>query len=200
LAALGNIFAENGINVLSVSLDEDREAVHFVVDASEVDDTVLGFVAKELSRFAFVRTVIYRISSAPLFVPRWVRPVAEGSLAVVLDADLVTKLPAQLIGELAVRDAKRVAHALTDSGLESVAEVLGLVQLRGFATLIEVNVARDRLMAQICGSAAARTYIQSLLAALGVGERFRVVMESVDRQGDQQADSTCSRLIVEKQG
>ena len=193
LAALGNVFAENGMNILSVSLDEAREAAHFVVDASEVDDTVLGLVAKELSRFAFVRTVIYRVSRAPIFLPRWVRPVAEGSLAIVLDADLALKMPSQIIGELALRDARRVAHIVDDGGLEAIAEVLSLVQLRGFGNVVEVSVARDRLVAQICGSPMARTYLSSLLAALGIMERYRVHIE-----GEDSATDGCTKLLVER--
>ena len=181
LATLSNIFAEHEVNIVNIAIDGARQNLHFIVDLSLSSEDQLEDILKQLRMFAFVKRVRYRVSVAPIFVPRWVTHVINGRPVISLEKEFVSFLqdPAKLAEEMAKRDAKTVKELAAAVNVVTLEEALYITQLRGLAVVENTSVKEGRLTARLCNLAypLARRYLDAFLRELGT--QAKIIEEGV---------------------
>ncbi|WP_054844348.1 ACT domain-containing protein [Vulcanisaeta souniana] len=92
LAALSNVFADHGINILNMSVNRTQLLLHFIVDLSGADVS-LNDLEKELKKFSFVEWVRYRIVEREMFmVPSMILPTFRDKQVLIIELDRVKGL------------------------------------------------------------------------------------------------------------
>ncbi|MEM1597105.1 MAG: ACT domain-containing protein [Pyrobaculum sp.] len=178
LATLSNIFAEHDVNIINIAIDAPRRHLHFIVDVTMASEEQLREMTKQLGMFAFVRKVKYRVSNVPIFVPRWIIHVINGSPSVSFEKELVGLQDfVKIAEELGRRDAKTIKGLVSTTDLLTVEEAIYLAQLRGMAVVESTAIEEGRLVARLCNLAhpLARKYLEALLGGLGL--QFKTVEE-----------------------
>ncbi|MEZ0318916.1 MAG: ACT domain-containing protein [Pyrobaculum sp.] len=178
LATLSNIFAEHDVNIIKIAIDAPRQHLHFIVDITTASEEQLGEIVKQLGMFAFVRKVKYRVSNVPIFVPRWIIHVINGSPSVSFEKEMIGLQDfVKIAEELGKRDAKTVKGLVSAVDLLIVEEAIYLAQLRGIAIVESASIREGRLVARLCNLAhpLARRYLEALLGGLGL--QFKAVEE-----------------------
>jgi ACT domain. len=172
LATLSNIFAEHDVNIINIAVDGNRQNLHFIVDLTLLSDDQIQDILKQLHMFAFVKKVKHRISTAPIFVPRWITHVINGRPVIAVEKDFTSYLqePTKLAEEIAKRDAKTVKELATALDVVALEEALYLVQLRGFAIVNNTAVKEGRLVARLCNLVhlLTRRYLDVFFKELGI--------------------------------
>ncbi|GAB6945969.1 hypothetical protein JCM16161A_00990 [Vulcanisaeta sp. JCM 16161] len=139
LAALSNVFADHGINILNISVNRTQLLLHFVVDLTNMD-TSLNDLEKELKKFSFVEWVRYRIVEKEAFmVPSMIMPTFRDKQVLVIELERVKDLLTspefrRIIRDLGIYDASLLRNS-------NLSELIKMGQFRGLGkvTLIERN-------------------------------------------------------------
>jgi len=181
LATLSNIFAEHDVNIVNIAIDGARQNLHFITDLTLTSEDQVQDILKQLHMFAFVKKVRYRVSVAPIFVPRWIMHVINGKPVISLEKEFVSLLqdPAKLAEEMAKRDAKTVKELAGGADVMALEEALYIAQLRGLAVVENASVKEGRLTARLCslGYPLARRYLDVFLKELGA--QAKIIEEGV---------------------
>mgnify|MGYP000449627603 CR=1 FL=1 len=181
LATLSNIFAEHDVNIVNIAIDGARQNLHFITDLTLTSEDQVQDILKQLHMFAFVKKVRYRVSVAPIFVPRWIMHVINGKPVISLEKEFVPLLqdPAKLAEEMAKRDAKTVKELAAGADVMALEEALYIAQLRGLAVVENASVKEGRLTARLCslGYPLARRYLDVFLKELGA--QAKIIEEGV---------------------
>jgi len=181
LATLSNIFAEHDVNIVNIAIDGARQNLHFITDLTLTSEDQVQDILKQLHMFAFVKKVRYRVSVAPIFVPRWIMHVINGKPVISLEKEFVSLLqdPAKLAEEMAKRDAKTVKELAAGADVMALEEALYIAQLRGLAVVENASVKEGRLTARLCslGYPLARRYLDVFLKELGA--QAKIIEEGV---------------------
>ncbi len=131
LAALSNVFADHGINILNISVNRTQLLLHFVVDLTNMD-TSLNDLEKELKKFSFVEWVRYRIVEREAFmVPSMIMPTFRDRQVLVVELEKVKDLLTNPEFRRIIRDLGGIydASLLRNSNLGELIKMGG--QFRG---------------------------------------------------------------------
>ncbi len=139
LAALSNVFADHGINILNISVNRSQLLLHFVVDLTNTD-VALNDLEKELRKFSFVEWVRYRVVEKEVFmIPSMIMPTFKDKQVLILELERIKDLLTNPDFKRIIRDLGAYdASALRNSNLS---ELIKMGQFRGLGkiTLIERN-------------------------------------------------------------
>ncbi len=139
LAALSNVFADHGINILNMSVNRTQLLLHFIVDLLDAD-VPLNDLEKELKKFSFVEWVRYRIVEREAFmVPSMILPTFRDKQVLIIELDKVKGLLMNPEFKSIIKDLGSYdASILRNSNLS---ELVKIGQFRGLGkiTLIEKN-------------------------------------------------------------
>ena len=133
LAALSNVFADHGINILNISVNRTQLLLHFVVDLTNTD-TSLNDLEKELKRFSFVEWVKYRIVEKEAFmVPSMIMPTFRDKQVLVVEIERVRELLTnpefrKIIRDLGAYDASLLRNS-------NLSELIKIGQFRGLGKI-----------------------------------------------------------------
>ncbi|GAB6944989.1 ACT domain-containing protein [Vulcanisaeta sp. JCM 14467] len=133
LAALSNVFADHGINILNISVNRAQLLLHFVVDLTNTD-TSLNDLEKELKRFSFVEWVKYRIVEKEAFmVPSMIMPTFRDKQVLVVEVERVKELLTnpefrRIIRDLGAYDASLLRNS-------NLSELIKIGQFRGLGKI-----------------------------------------------------------------
>ena len=149
LAAISNVFADNGINILNVSVNALEHSFYFVVDLTRCM-TSIDEVIQKIKSFSFVKEVFYRyMRASPVVLPRFIRPTFRGRSVVILDKDLLQDLAKDELSSLMKVayfmgrfDAKFVKNyfSIQDPIVEDLLELSKTLQLRGLCKIDNVKI------------------------------------------------------------
>jgi len=146
LAALSNVFADHGINILNISVNRSQLLLHFVVDMTEMDVT-LNDLEKEFQRFSFVQWIRYRvIDGATLMMPSMIMPTFRDRQVFIIDLD-------ELIRAGMSSDVRRLIKEVgaSDAELFRDVELSELVRIGQFRGLGKVSLSgNDELVIESC--------------------------------------------------
>ncbi|WP_069807314.1 ACT domain-containing protein [Vulcanisaeta thermophila] len=137
LAALSNVFADHGINILNISVNRAQLLLHFVVDLTNMD-TSLNDLEKEFRKFSFVEWIRYRVvDKEAVMVPSLIMPTFRDKQVLIVELERLTDLVNNdvfrgIIRELGERDASTLRN-------NNLSEVVRMGQFRGLGriTLME---------------------------------------------------------------
>jgi predicted amino acid-binding ACT domain protein len=137
LAALSNVFADHGINILNISVNRTQLLLHFIVDLTNSDSS-LNDLEKELRKFSFVEWVRYRVVEREAFmVPSMIMPTFKDNQVLILELERTKDLLANTDFRRVIRDlGSNDSSALRNSNLS---ELVRIGQFRGLGriTLVE---------------------------------------------------------------
>jgi len=149
LAAISNVFADNGINILNVSVNALEHSFYFVVDLTRCMTSIEDVIDK-LRSFSFVKDVFYRyMRASPVVLPRFIRPTFRGKSVVVLDKDLLQELAKDELSSLVKvayymgrSDARFVKNyfSINDPIIEDLLEISKTLQLRGLCKIDSIKM------------------------------------------------------------
>ena len=137
LAALSNVFADHGINILNISVNRTQLLLHFIVDLTNSDSS-LNDLERELRKFSFVEWVRYRVVEREAFmVPSMIMPTFKDNQVLILELERIKDLLANTDFRRVIRDLGSAdSSALRNSNLS---ELVRMGQFRGLGriTLVE---------------------------------------------------------------
>ncbi|WP_162009090.1 ACT domain-containing protein [Vulcanisaeta sp. EB80] len=137
LAALSNVFADHGINMLNISVNRTQLLLHFIVDLTNSDSS-LNDLERELRKFSFVEWVRYRVVEREAFmVPSMIMPTFRDHQVLILELERIKDLLANTDFRRVIRDLGSAdSSALRNSNLS---ELVRMGQFRGLGriTLVE---------------------------------------------------------------
>jgi len=147
LAAISNIFADNGINILWVHVNSLRKTMYFIVDLTQCPANIES-VLEKIKNLSFVGDISYRIIRGPLLIPSYIRPTFRDKPVVVLDKELLQKVAPSEVKSLVkiacimgILDAKYIKDSLQgDVMIEDLPELLNVVQLRGLCKVMKTEL------------------------------------------------------------
>ncbi|MCG2863330.1 MAG: ACT domain-containing protein [Vulcanisaeta sp.] len=137
LAALSNVFADHGINILNISVNRNQLLLHFIVDLTNTD-TSLNDLEKEFKKFSFVEWVRYRVVEREAFmVPSMIMPTFMDRQVLILELDRVKDLLSnenfrRLIRNLGASDASALRNS-------NISELVKIGQFRGLGRVMLVE-------------------------------------------------------------
>ncbi|WP_054857937.1 ACT domain-containing protein [Vulcanisaeta sp. JCM 16159] len=137
LAALSNVFADHGINILNISVNRTQLLLHFVVDLTNMDAS-LNDLEKELKKFSFVEWVRYRIVEREAFmVPSMIMPTFRDKQILVVELEKVKDLLTnpefrRIIRDLGIYDASLLRNS-------NLGELIKMGQFRGLGKVVLIE-------------------------------------------------------------
>ncbi len=147
LAAISNVFADNGINILWVHVNSLRKTMYFILDLTHCPVNIEN-VLNKVKSLSFVSDVNCRVIRGPLMIPSYIRPTFRDKPVVVLDKELLQKIAptelkslSKIASIMGVLDAKYIRDALNDDVMiEDLPELLNIVQLRGLCKVMKTEL------------------------------------------------------------
>jgi predicted amino acid-binding ACT domain protein len=137
LAALSNVFADHGINILNISVNRNQLLLHFIVDMTNIDIS-LNDLEGELKKFSFVEWVRYRIVEKEAFmIPSMIMPTFRDKQVMIIELEKIKNLLnnpefRELIRELGMYDASNLRN-------ENLSELIRIGQFRGLGRITLVG-------------------------------------------------------------
>ena len=177
LAALSNVFADHGINILNMSVNRTQLLLHFIVDLLGADVS-LNDLEKELKKFSFVEWVRYRIVEREAFmVPSMILPTFRDKQVLIIELDKVKGLLMNpefkgIIKDLGSYDASMLRNS-------NLSELVKIGQFRGLGkiTLIEKN---GMITIRSCSELNDKHIIEELMIEYYMGFLHQVLNSNVE--------------------
>ena len=180
LAALSNVFADHGINILNISVNRTQLLLHFVVDLTSADIS-LNDLEKELRKFSFVEWVRYRIVEREAFmVPSMIMPTFRDRQVLVLEVekakDLLTNPEfRRAIRELGAYDASFLRNS-------NLSELIKIGQFRGLGRIVLTE--RDgTITVRSCTELGDKQVIEELMIDYYTGFLSQILRSNVEAVG-----------------
>ncbi len=177
LAALSNVFADHGINILNISVNRTQLLLHFVVDLTGID-TSLNDLEKELKKFSFVEWVRYRIVEREAFmVPSMIMPTFRDRQVLVLELERAKDLLAnpefrRIVRELGSYDASLIRNS-------NLSELIKMGQFRGLGRIVLIE--KDgTITIRSCGELNNKQVIEELMIEYYVGFLSQILRSNVE--------------------
>ncbi len=155
LAAISNVFADNGINILNVSVNALERSFYFVIDLTRCMTNIEDVIDK-IRSFSFVKEVFYRyMRASPVVLPRFIRPTFRGRSVVILDKELLQDLAkdelsslmkvAYFMGRFDARFVKNY-FSIQDPIVEDLLELSKTLQLRGLCKIDGMKIEESNIV------------------------------------------------------
>ena len=177
LAALSNVFADHGINILNISVNRAQLLLHFVIDLTN-SDTSLNDLEKELKKFSFVEWIRYRIVEKEAFmVPSMILPTFRDRQVLVIELDKIKDLISSPEFRRIIRDIGTYdASLLRNSNLS---ELIKMGQFRGLGkiTLTEKN---DAITIRSCSELNDKHVMEELMIEYYIGFLSQILKSNVE--------------------
>ncbi len=174
LAAISDVFAENGANIINVSFNRLQKMIHVVADFTEATGSI-NDVENMIKKFSFVNDITeYVLVGEPYVVASLSIPTFSNNNIVAIDHDIIEKVReseclSKLMFEVGLKDGKmlRELYGTFKNPL------LWIIQLRGLGRVsievgghVVVKVCRENMSKEY--SAVVKSYIEGLLNAFGM--------------------------------
>ncbi|GGP22557.1 hypothetical protein GCM10007981_19100 [Thermocladium modestius] len=163
LAAIGNAYADHGVNIINISYNRNQKMIHIIADMSG-SDMGMGELEELLKKFSFVSGVVEKpLESNAHLIPSLSLPTFWGRRVVVIDMDMLVSIGApifKIVQEMGRLDRSRLSDISP--------QMLRLVQLRGLAR-IDLVVVGSTVRAKLCnedGLDLAMNYLEGLLGEI----------------------------------
>ena len=195
LAALTNVFADHGINILYVVINATKLKAYFMVDLTKTLTTP-DFIVNELKKFSFVRNVTYRIvRDIPIIVSSCIKYVFNDENVVIINQEIlneITKLceiefVREIFFEMGIKDGTYIKSTLVKEHsilIEDLLEIVRLLQLRGFCEIVGVElIENNRLVITLKPSISEElisSYLNGLIQSLYVKYSVNISFTRVD--------------------
>lgn len=157
LAALSNVFADHGINILSSTIDRDNMFIHFIVDLSGLDIKPQELI-EIFKKFSFIKDIHYRVVKNSIAISSMIIPVFRGKVVIPLSRDLVNELDDNSIKVLenimyiiGRGDGESVKSIVGTVNIKNIEEIMRITQLRGLGILKHAEFKNDNIRVEICG-------------------------------------------------
>ena len=180
LAALSNVFADHGINILNISVNRTQLLLHFVVDLTNTD-TSLNDLEKELKRFSFVEWVKYRIVEKEAFmIPSMIMPTFRDKQVLVMEIerakDLLTNPEfRKIIRDLGAYDASLLRNS-------NLSELIKIGQFRGLGKIVLIE--RDgTITIRSCSELNDKHVMEELMIEYYTGFLTQILRSNVEAVG-----------------
>ena len=180
LAALSNVFADHGINILNISVNRTQLLLHFVVDLTNTD-TSLNDLEKELKRFSFVEWVKYRIVEKEAFmIPSMIMPTFRDKQVLVMEIerakDLLTNPEfRKIIRDLGAYDASLLRNS-------NLSELIKIGQFRGLGKIVLIE--RDgTITIRSCSELNDKQVMEELMIEYYTGFLTQILRSNVEAVG-----------------
>ena len=180
LAALSNVFADHGINILNISVNRTQLLLHFVVDLTNTD-TSLNDLEKELKRFSFVEWVKYRIVEKEAFmIPSMIMPTFRDKQVMVMEIertkDLLTNPEfRKIIRDLGAYDASLLRN-------NNLSELIKIGQFRGLGKIVLIE--RDgTITIRSCSELNDKQVMEELMIEYYTGFLTQILRSNVETVG-----------------
>ncbi len=163
LAAIGNAYADHGVNIINISYNRNQKMIHIIADMSGSDMGMGGELEELLKKFSFVSGGVVEkpLESNAHLIPSLSLPTFWGGRrVVVIDMDMLVSIGApifKIVQEMGRLDRSRLSDISP--------QMLRLVQLRGLAR-IDLVVVGSTVRAKLCnedGLDLAMNYLEGLL-------------------------------------
>ncbi|WP_148224663.1 ACT domain-containing protein [Vulcanisaeta moutnovskia] len=177
LAALSNVFADHGINILNISVNRTQLLLHFVLDLTNMD-TSLNDLEKELKKFSFVEWVRYRIVEKEAFmVPSMILPTFRDNQVLAIELDKIKNLlPSpefrRIIRDLGIYDASLLRNS-------NLGELIKIGQFRGLGKITLTE--RDGVITiRSCSELSGKHVIEELMVEYYTGFLSQILKSNVE--------------------
>ncbi len=169
LAALANIFADHGVNILHSIVDRDNLTIHFIVDFSgtDIDSEELSKIFKN---FSFVKEVHHRLIDHKILIPITI-PTFKGSIVIPICRDLIlnvndehVKVLIEIFKILGKRDGELIRDLaeVAPKAINDLSEFLKVIQSRGLGIPKYSKLNNNNVEVEVCdfhGKILTRNYV-----------------------------------------
>lgn len=189
LAALSNVFADHGINILNISVNRTQLLLHFVVDLTNMD-TSLNDLEKELKKFSFVEWVRYRIVEKEAFmVPSMIMPTFRDKQVLVVELERVKDLLTNPEFRRIVRDLGAYdASLLRNSNL---GELIKIGQFRGGLGKVVLIERNGTITIRSCSELNDKHVMEELMIEYYTGFLSQILKSNVEAVGKSYEGGDC---------
>lgn len=191
LAAISDVFAENGVNILNVSFNRMQRMIHVICDFTNATGSVSD-VEGMLRKFSFVSDVLEKILDRDEYVLATLSiPTFNNSYIVAIDHDILEKTTEGGLPE-ALRMVGERDGELAMSMYGSFKPIsLGMLQLRGLGR-VQVRVSQGNVIVRVCRENLTKAYIDMVSKYLeGFLRQFKM------RVTQQSVNNSCIEFKVE---